>query len=112
MRYGDGYCRYRGVVHGLDAEGCYTLCGAGAHALVLSSGVRADVTCKRCLASLAKRDREFRRKARRWFAAHTWHAESGNYYVGATFDSARYAWGPATFRIAAKRAIAAEEGRS
>jgi hypothetical protein len=26
---------------------------------------RASVTCKRCLASLAKRDREFRRKARK-----------------------------------------------
>lgn len=46
----------------------YTLgaqCGRGrAHDGVWST-VRSDVTCKRCLASLAKRDRAFQRKARK-----------------------------------------------
>lgn len=47
-------------------------CGAGAcnaqraHDRVASE-VRSDATCKRCLASLAKRDRAFQRKARGWY---------------------------------------------
>ncbi len=57
----------------IDTRGvCWSVpeCGAGGgnraertHA----TNVRARVTCKRCLASLAKRDREFRRKARARF---------------------------------------------
>jgi len=38
---------------------------------------RTAVTCKRCLASLAKRDREFRRKARRRFAMFDAFSEEG-----------------------------------
>ncbi len=106
MSYSDGYCRYRGVVHGLDTEGCHTLCGADAHALVLSSEVRADVTCKRCLASLAKRDREFRRKARKGFrrVLHAFAMRGEAFRVSGyyTRDTA----------ATAARAIAAEESRS
>jgi hypothetical protein len=40
-------------------------CGAGTRGPVPTMTDRAPVTCKRCLASLVKRDREFQRKARR-----------------------------------------------
>lgn len=43
-----------------------TPCGRPDFAAIASE-LRSDVTCRRCLASLAKRDREFRAKARRWF---------------------------------------------
>lgn len=64
---------------------------------------RTQVTCKRCLASLAKRDRAFQRKARRWYRSAR----------GSTIDRSMRAYdsGRARPRDAA-RAIAAEEGRS
>lgn len=56
------------VVHALDRMGRdltrWAVCGPEAR----YTGARHEVTCKRCLASLAKRDREFQRKARLAFA--------------------------------------------
>lgn len=66
----------------------------------ICSSNRADVTCKRCLASLAKQDREFRAKARSQFAHTSPPALDPRYRVGGPlpcFDAAR--------------AIAREEGR-
>jgi hypothetical protein len=42
-------------------------CGRGRARDGVWSTVRSDVTCRRCLVSLAKRDREFQRKARSQF---------------------------------------------
>jgi hypothetical protein len=69
---------------------------------------RSEVTCKRCLASLAKRDREFQRKARRW-----WGFPAGRVIERAIYM--RSADWPLTSwkgRENAARAIAREEGRA
>lgn len=81
------------------------MCGAGAGECTMHIiGDRTAVTCKRCLASLAKRDREFQRKARR-------HVVMGH---GRSFTDeqrlAVFVAGRSTWRDAA-RAIAREEGR-
>lgn len=48
-----------------------TMCGQwSAHRFAWTCD-RAKVTCKRCLASLAKRDREFQNKSRRGLALNT-----------------------------------------
>ncbi len=59
---------------------------------------RSLVTCKRCLASLAKRDRELQRKARGWFVR-----------TGPARDPLMVRLQSA---VTAFRAIAAEEGRA
>jgi hypothetical protein len=64
---------------------------------------RTRVTCKRCLASLAKRDRAFQRKARRGL-------RNGNTRISATWDRVSD-WPLGTSEDAA-RAIAREEGRA
>jgi hypothetical protein len=85
-----------------DAEGCYSLCGRDVDGtFVVASEVRADVTCKRCLASLAKRDRAFQRKARK----HRWLDASGEWRFTPAQRAMRCA-------CEAARAIAAEEGRA
>lgn len=62
---------------------------------------REQVTCKRCLASLARRDREFRAKARRGMT----HA---NYIGVARYFAIHRA---EIMKANAARAIAREEGR-
>jgi len=47
----------------------FAACGMCAQFATTSTTDRTAITCKRCLASLAKRDREFQRKARAWFAS-------------------------------------------
>jgi hypothetical protein len=74
---------------------------------------RSEVTCRRCLASLAKRDRELRNKARRWWAP----------LRGSSFRVRHHGWDiyvrtpewPVTewkMMNNAEGAIAAEEGRA
>lgn len=71
-----------------------TACGTVGE-VVLTEGPGMPVTCKRCLASLAKRDQEFRAKARRGITEFSWRARNR-------------VCGPA---VEAARAIAREEGR-
>ena len=84
--------------------------GAGACGISLWSSHftsnRARVTCKRCLASLVRRDREFQRKARRQFRDGP--ARLRSYCAEAAFQElhGRTTFGDAT------RAIAREEGRA
>jgi hypothetical protein len=66
----------------------------------LASEFRERVNCKRCLASLTKRDREFQRKARKWHGAHVDPAG-----LGPTW------WGQYIYQLSV-RAIAREEGRA
>jgi hypothetical protein len=69
----------------------------------IASEVRSDVTCKRCLASLTKRDRAFQRKAlRRMYDP----------YVMRRFWRTHDCGFTSAFREKAARAIAAEEGRA
>lgn len=71
----------------------------------------ARVTCKRCLASLAKRDREFQRKARRGLdSAATRLLRDLDYGDARQWCAVFAVWGD--FRDSAARAIAREEGRS
>ena len=49
-----------------SGEGFLSRCGKAARHAATDSA-RSAVTCRRCLASLAKRDRAFQRKARGWF---------------------------------------------
>ncbi len=69
---------------------------------------RSLVTCKRCLASLAKRDRAFQRKARGWFGGQRQkrHLES---VLGLFGAYAELAWGRSNGSYYAARAIAREE---
>lgn len=84
-------------------SGCHGVCGACAR---YTTTDRAQVTCKRCLASLAKRDREFQRKARR-FLEH----DRGEF--GARLSAFGFGLGwSGFFREQAFRAIAREEGRA
>lgn len=72
----------------------------------VASEVRSDVTCKRCLASLAKRDREFQRKARRHFRE----AERGA--IQAIGRDRLDELMASMLRASAARAIAREEGET
>jgi hypothetical protein len=65
----------------------------------VASTARADVTCRRCLKTLARRDREFQRKARSAFKVPPQTAARKQ----ATRDAGR---------THAARAIAREEGRA
>lgn len=85
-----------------------TACGRWADGNVVVSEIEKDCTCRRCLASLAKRDREFRTKARAQLARTWWVAASGNRYMGWSFDDAVWVHTP---RYLADAAIAREEGR-
>jgi hypothetical protein len=86
------------VCHAVAEGSCHhATCGAWSDAC---STDRTAVTCKRCLASLAKRDREFQRKARNELVAH-WFTQPHNVYRDAE-----------AARDDADRAIAREEGRS
>jgi len=67
---------------------------------------RVSVTCKRCLASLAKRDGAFRRKCRHHFAAARREA------IGRIGLDRYDELGVSAQKARAARAIAAEEGRS
>jgi len=81
-----------------------TACGATSGGIFFCySEARHEVTCKRCLASLAKRDREFQRKARRRFARTERRWEP---YARAAIKAQRPKW----FAEDAARAIAREEG--
>lgn len=110
----------------LFASGTRAACGteASAHdrmyltdAFRTFSGENATgAVCKRCLASLAKRDREFRAKARRtlveglpWPAAMIGRAEDGGWLIALPGEQeVRLSFHP---RVAAARAIAREEGQ-
>ena len=102
------------IVHVADARKCFTLCGHGIDASVMTTSpdfLPAD--CKRCLASLAKRDRAFQRKARGYLS------KRGN-YTGRQCPWAAPGCGRclvctsnrAKGSDSAARAIAAEEGRA
>jgi hypothetical protein len=92
--------------HASGAEWHLARCGAGTRGPVPTMTDRAPVTCKRCLASLAKRDREFRAKARlglrRTWLAFALRGEA--YRVSGYWDRDSAA--------NATRAIAREEGRA
>lgn len=78
-----------------------TACGASSSGIFFCySEARHEVTCKRCLASLAKRDRAFQRKARRMIAGIAF-TKPHNVYAA-----------DAAMREDAARAIAREEGRA
>lgn len=85
------------AVHAFDHFGCHMPWAACGKPVRHTATARPAVTCKRCLASLAKRDRAFQRKARSWYGARPrrWNG-----------------WDPYAARQAAARAVAAEEGRS
>ena len=92
------------VVHSYAGAPGAAACGNARKLDRVSSEVRSDVTCKRCLASLAKADREFRAKSRRFVTR-------GN----PRSLTERLAWSEVYRRAgreSAARAIAAEEGRS
>jgi hypothetical protein len=84
------------VVH---AHGLSASCSNPRRRDRVASEVRSDVTCKRCLAALAKRDRAFQRKARD-FIVSRWRRHTIVIVPGD-----RGLWDAA-------RAIAAEEGRA
>lgn len=77
-----------------------TPCGRQDFAAIASE-LRADVTCRRCLASLAKRDKAFQAKARGQFAPFFRNMSSYRFKYGWTAEHAQRA----------ARAIAREEGR-
>jgi hypothetical protein len=101
----------KAIHHGAN-DGDYTcLCGAASYE---QTADRSRVTCKRCLASLANRDREFRAKARRGIghlaleprdAAYkrAWRVTNNTRIVAARLGLCRIG--------DAARAIAREEGR-
>lgn len=91
------------IVHLASDETYYTLCGAVCLSTALATEEPGQVTCKRCLASLAKRDREFRRKAR---------AAWPKYYPN-RFGVTEFPWNPcySLAHYTAPAAIAREEGR-
>ena len=83
-----------------------TACGQSGMS-VLTDGGGLALDCKRCLASLAKRDRAFQRKARGWFARRA--------VLSAMAPRTRRAYASDRWRDAslnAARAIAREEGRA
>lgn len=84
-------------------EDQFAACGMWACFATASTTDRALVTCKRCLASLAKRDREFQRKARQYFADRPLYGDSNTYMVTDFYD--------VSTAVIAARAIAREEGR-
>ena len=102
------------------------VCGAGAalnmHARAVFESIGRSgygKPCKRCLASLAKRDREFQRKAKQTVArlhTRTHQRTHDGRFTGLPFDQwhylARATWGMNMLGVAAARAIASEEGRS
>ena len=79
----------------------FASCGTWACNSTTSTTERALVTCKSCLRCLAKRDREFQRKARRGLT----HA---NYLGGARYSPGQR---QKLLRTRAWMAIAREEGR-
>jgi hypothetical protein len=85
---------------GGEAVHLSTACGASSW--VDSTCNRDHVTCKRCLASLAKRDRAFQRKARKQFGPRDYPWPDGGRGYRLTLRFAKRA----------ARAIAAEEGRA
>lgn len=91
MSHRPGATRSNDVERHYSTDGKCTPCGTRA-LFWCASEDRARVTCKRCLASLAKRDRAFQRKARRQFG----------------FPKSRWL----TPKDDAARAIAREEGRA
>jgi hypothetical protein len=77
------------------------LCRARTDAVTTTT--RSDVTCKRCLTTLAKRDRHFQARAR----AHYTRTIPGRGAVRGSFRTCR----AVDLFMASDRAIAAEEGR-
>ena len=76
---------------------------------------RSAVTCKRCLASLAKRDREFQRKARKWWKPPTGPVATRPWERNGWIMQTRLPSWPYTiwkFQADSARAIAREEGRA
>jgi hypothetical protein len=89
-----------------------TLCGQwGAHQFTWTFD-RTAVTCKRCLASLAKRDRAFQRKARRWFGSQSQCAHMQRTIGRDRAEDALHPWRHTSRKADAARAIAREEGRA
>ena len=86
----------------------FALCGKAPGIFVCYSTDRSAVTCKRCLASLAKRDRAFQRKARKGLERTTYRGASGAIYIGTTLESAVCS----KPRRDAARAIAREDKRA
>ena len=85
------------TLHSFGDFSATTACGIPASQRFCYATEGEAVTCKRCLASLAKRDRKFQGKARGWFGTRPAH------HAGMIADR---------FRMAAARAIAREEGRA
>lgn len=75
---------------------------------------REQVTCKRCLTSLAKRDREFQKKARRQFSAKNRERQINAYLDSVGIPRWKGVSGdvPWARKGDAARAIAREEGRT
>lgn len=86
----------------------YAACGAEAR---YTDEHAPGVTCKRCLASLAKRDGEFRLKTRRWFGSHA-QAQSLANTLRFRADEILHPWAHASRKLNVERAIAREEGRA
>ena len=91
---------------------CDTACGQS-YVFVLTEGPGMPVTCKRCLASLAKRDREFQRKARKWWTAPRNYRPDGPATNGWRLLTQSPAWPLTEWKMlsSAEEAIAREEGR-
>ncbi len=101
------------IHHGHDDGSYGTTCGA---AYYDKADSREFVTCKRCLASLAKRDRAFQRKARATFARNctkTWRrANRGRAMCGLGFEHWTAVKKGGSRIDDAVHAIAREEGRA
>ena len=91
--------------HGDDQT---TLCGQNGGHCYSTTGDRSSITCKRCIASLAKRDRAFQRKARKGIALPPYHFPPGVWPSRALPPLAVHH--SIRLREDAARAIAREEG--
>lgn len=85
----------------------FASCGTWACDATTSTTERALVTCKSCLRSLAKRDREFQWKAREGLSHANYIGWVARHAAGMTGIQARQR----VLRHDAKRAIKREEGR-